>query len=1102
HSIESNIYIQGMDFKGSSGMKGSGGIRDSLGIRDSTGILGSANSSPNMSSQHIGLLNEEKITRVLNKIPDNYHKTDFAARRVALDYMRSTNRKDLLDQVEKWLDDLNEVTDDVVDVYFQGFNKSIHNYSRILQFMGDSHTNALSMSKEVDEVTKLVHFNNTNIERMWRRNLEYYYMIQILEKMEELKRVPGLLDQYLKDNHFVHASNLIVNSLQSLSEKDLVNVQALSELRHSLNERKEMFNELIIDRLSNHVYMRSLQTDQDDEDEDDFASILKKATKKPSSMAHSASSSSVNGTNNITGNNNNTTSLKTIKSSASREEQADNQPLQLELISKASNSLEDLSINPETNGKLFMNLLIESLNVLGEIDSAVGLILGKISIEMKTIISSCSSTVTQTYQYEGKTIAKVPGESNSGDLNEQSLMLLSDTFTRNTLLSNNTLNIPLVDLMNAIFKKVLSVFKNHMTLSIIVNDSIKKREAKRRRERVTDFSDDRDGDHLSRSMEESSEDGSLHGSGRRDVPNANVDSGPYSLSLVWEIMQKEIREMLRIHLQDTSSLFLRSSQSATATADQGRTTSVRLFSFSNSIVTDTWNGAAGSPPLSSQNGLMSTPLNNSGGISQSVGIFKASQYNVTPIYPLITQFTDHIDSLLSNESPEERNLYSSSEGQQHRGLLRLYIDDFVHRNFLEHIKSDYKRRVASAIEGTDAFKPLERSRFVYRLRETKPVLNGTLQIFQFITELFSDIVAMSHYAEEFGAIIQNTLLQYYLKCLSKFNHEVEPTITGALLNTDLFKHLLNTLDSKKQESADFRDTKEEEFEYKLEADLFAVPDKPVIKNQLILDVQKLTMIANLYHSLEWLAQRVTSLFSVTSGAGTSNTTSVPETPSKGLPKTAVKHQPPKNLLSPALTEILKSMDVSIKDITSRFRELAKQCLISLRIEYRIHCFYFLEGFKKTSYMCDEERTDPDSFIVELNKDLSTNEETMSNYLTSDKCHFLFGGIAKLIGKLLISKLVHIKQINNNGVAKLCKNVYTLQQNLTNIIVKREIFFDRIRQFYQSLANEDELLHYLLEKMSLPYFSAEEGRIILEFLGSTKRVSSNVLQTLDAKYRNM
>ncbi|EGC33575.1 hypothetical protein DICPUDRAFT_36520 [Dictyostelium purpureum] len=1144
-------------------------------------------------------LDESKITKVLTGIPEQYHKTTFEARRTALDYMRSSNRRELLNQIENWLDEVNVETDNIVDVYFQGFNKSIHNYSRILEFMGSSHSNAIHMSKEVEEINKLIHFNNTGIDKLWRRNLEYYYMVEILEKMEELKKVPELLDSYIHGNHYVHAANILVNSLDALNERDLINVNALTDLRQMLTERKESFKDMLVEKLNDHIYLKTPQSLKAFEnDEDTLQSNFKKLllSNKQNNDTSLSNKPSITTPTKPTNHLNPKNAEKAEKEAALQYnlERLNhlNQPqvLKLEEISKSSNSKEDLNINPETDGKLFMTLLVEALNVLDYLQPAVGLILGRISIELKSIISTSSSNVTNVYHSEGRVIPKMPGEStssspshsiistspnnkNNGGMSspmngssnsisysnsnsDESYLaifgFLTDTLNRNDVLASQYFNIPLVDLLKMIFTKVNMVFKNHLQLSKIFNEAIRKSELKIISNK---FNESDDEDENKKNKEHN--DNELLSDGEEMTPKQNQSTPSkhskqsesinlleiYDASLVWEIIQKEVREMLRIHLQDTSSLLLSINTNTNINNDNNAKTTQRLFSFTNSIVTDNWNGST-SPMIS--------PISENGQ-SAAVGItiFKASQYNVTPVYPMIVKFTDHLDKILKERNKKQITITNTSNNPfagSKKGLLRLYIDDFVHRNFLQHIKNDYRERITASIEGTEAFKTIVKHKFEFKLKETKPILKGTAQIFQFIIELFSDIAAMSHYVMEFGAIIQTSLLTYYEKCLNKFEQEIEPTLTGQLMKTDLFKYLITSLavSSKKTEVAKFQDSREEEYEFKIESELFQNPEKPVRSNQLILSYEKLQLFANISYSLNWLAEKLSQLLIVQDAQqekqqilqqqqqqqqqqqnqtdiygsysdkqkNSNNSNNLLKTPkSKGSGSSSSSssnafatgssfgfnsyHQ----LTSEAI-DALKTMEDSIKDIIDRFKELSRRCLIALRIEYRIHCFYFLEGFKRTQYVCEEERTDPDSFIVELNRDLMKNEESMSGSLPSDKCNFLFSGIAKLIGKLLIARLSHIRSINGNGIAKLCKNVFTLQQNLSNIIVKREIFFDRVRQFYQALSVEEDLLNYLLEKLNQPFFSLEEGKIIIDFLTNTKIISPNSLLTIEHKFKNM
>jgi hypothetical protein len=56
-------------------------------------------------------------------------------------------------------------------------------------------------------------------------------------------------------------------------------------------------------------------------------------------------------------------------------------------------AVEDSTIDPSTNTKHFMRLLVEGLNVLGPLNSAISIINSKISPEMKKVIHLVTSKV-------------------------------------------------------------------------------------------------------------------------------------------------------------------------------------------------------------------------------------------------------------------------------------------------------------------------------------------------------------------------------------------------------------------------------------------------------------------------------------------------------------------------------------------------------------------------------------------------------------------------------------------------------------------------------------------------------------------------------------
>ena len=64
--------------------------------------------------------------------------------------------------------------------------------------------------------------------------------------------------------------------------------------------------------------------------------------------------------------------------------------------------------------------------------------------------------------------------------------------------------------------------------------------------------------------------------------------------------------------------------------------------------------------------------------------------------------------------------------------------------------------------------------------------------------------------------------------------------------------------------------------------------------------------------------------------------------------------------------------------------------------------------------------------------------------------YIFEGLGPLIANIMMSSVTHIRRINENGIKKMCRNVFSVQQQLTNITMTRELALDQARQYYELL----------------------------------------------------
>jgi len=196
---------------------------------------------------------------------------------------------------------------------------------------------------------------------------------------------------------------------------------------------------------------------------------------------------------------------------------------------------------------------------------------------------------------------------------------------------------------------------------------------------------------------------------------------------------------------------------------------------------------------------------------------------------------------------------------------------------------------------------------------------------------------------------------------------------------------------------------------------------------------------------------------------------------------------------------ITKLNPKLEQLIDKLKQLSELCLLSLRVELRVHCYHFLDQVKKTSYHLEEECNEPDLYIVELNKDLSSIEECLQPFLPKTKLRYLFEGLPRLISGTMISNIRKIKSINRNGVLKMCRNVFALQQNLTNITQVKEIHFDRVRKFYWILnMSEDEFFSNQIPENNA--FSLDEYKAILELKQPNRKLPEKTLILLESYYK--
>lgn len=324
-----------------------------------------------------------------------------------------------------------------------------------------------------------------------------------------------------------------------------------------------------------------------------------------------------------------------------------------------------------------------------------------------------------------------------------------------------------------------------------------------------------------------------------------------------------------------------------------------------------------------------------------------------------------------------------------------------------------------------------------------------------IQDLMSLMQDLSAYSNQFLEMVCDKLKEYKEICNTAYRGivqcEEKLTISASWAKDEDISRLLQSLPNwanmaqprqTRQKREDEEDFTRAAFAKESEVLTGNLGDKLIPQNEILRDVSDLKALANLHESMEWLACRLKTFFVTLPHASNSQVVGESER---------------------SREQILQTLN----DLSRGFQDIADRCLLVLHLEVRVHCFHYLIPLTKQgnyAIVANVESMDYDPLVVKLNKDISAIEEAMGAALQQHKFQYIFEGLGHLISCILINGAQYFKRISESGIKKMCRNIFVLQQNLTNITMSREADLDFARQYYEMLYNTaDELLNLVVDQ---------------------------------------
>ncbi|XP_054255809.1 exocyst complex component 4 [Indicator indicator] len=429
-------------------------------------------------------------------------------------------------------------------------------------------------------------------------------------------------------------------------------------------------------------------------------------------------------------------------------------------------------------------------------------------------------------------------------------------------------------------------------------------------------------------------------------------------------------------------------------------------------------------------------------------VCKPGARNITIIFHPLLRFIQEIE-------------HAMELGPTKQCPLREFLTMYIKNIFLNQVLAEINKEIEGVTKASDPLKILANADTMKILGVQRPLLQSAVIVEKTVQDLMNLMHDLSAYSDQFLNMVCVKLQEYKDTCTLAYRSIVQSdeklVISASWAKDDDISRLLKSLPnwSNMAQPKQLRPKREEEEDFiraafgkESEVLIGNLGDKLIPQQEILRDVSDLKALANMHESLEWLAGRTKAAFSNLSAT---------QTVSPGQESHAsMEHLPASEQILQTLSELARS-----------FQEMADRCLLVLHLEVRVHCFHYLIPLAKQgnyAIVANVESMDYDPLVVRLNKDISAIEEAMSASLQQHKFQYILAGLGHLISCILINGAHYFKRISESGIKKMCRNIFILQQNLTNITMSREADLDFARQYYEMLYNTaDELLNLVVDQ---------------------------------------
>jgi len=865
----------------------------------------------------------------------------------------------------------------IVHEHHQGFNSSIGTFHKIQASISASQKRVRTLKESLLNSKISLSTTDPELRKLAGASQKYDELLHTLSEIEDLRLVPDQLEARISEKRFLTAVDVLQTALRRIRVPALDDIGALSDLRSYLANQETALTDILIEELHDHLYLKSPYC------QERWQMLAKhhggKAIEKSDKL----------------------TTIRPFY------EVLDSMDL--------TEPIEEVTGNPEADSFYYIGLLVESLNKLGRLDSAVNIIKERLPVELVGLVGETNVEVDQKHPSSLRgNVSSSQAYQNYGKEND----LRADV---------------IYDLLSNLYAKFEAVAESHRIFHDVVKSIV-------RRERAR---------------------------------NSSILLGSYRE--LWNLYQNEIKSLLNSYVTTDADTLQSNASPRPGTMRQDMKRE-HVFQFSDAdsksvqmtIEYQDLDGIIRTavPGLMSKQG--DGKKQNAPRIESTIGsrrvagtsavdnkaahksLVEPSVFNMSLLLPPTISFLQRLKTIV----PPGSDIVTST--------LTSFLDIFLKNVFVPQLEETLAKFSDAVFNESECFQ--EDSQWAKIAR--RPIFKGSSAFYSLIGAFCCMLDTIPHDQALSKPLIQQ-MESYYARCVGWYK-----SLVSRVRETDGSTLKLSAMLA--SGPGDIHDamqklwTSEGDDSNQLEKEtgllILQTNETPLRPDDTIMDRDSISSLCVLYTSMKWLAIKLDQLRHITRNDVDSSRHSIQKSPNRRwtLLNGASRTQDDQNPVYLPMTQdtvvyvsyphtIAKTYLQTISafdSIVSSFQELAGTVLLTLHMEVRcqiINALALALSPSSAPYLLEQVVSDPDPRILSLNADLVSYDETVVRFLREKEIIFIRKGLGLLIDSFLVTNAGMVKAMNNNGCGRMQLNILVLQQNLKNI--EADVGLNRAARFF-------------------------------------------------------